>query len=132
MGKVAFERSAGGVVVQDGKVLLIKAKDLKGRTVWTLPKGLIEPNEDPKEAALREVREETGYECEVIKELPPTQYWFRRGGQLVKKTVHWFLMRPLRQAGEPDWEVEAAQWVPLAEAKKLLTYKLDRELLEHV
>ncbi len=130
---VELERSAGGVVVDErGRVLLIKTRDLKGRPVWTLPKGLIQPGESPQEAARREVREETGYECEVVGELPPSRYWFRREGRLVRKTVHWFQMRPLRKVGAPDWEVEAVAWVPLEEAPQRLSYKGDRELLERL
>jgi len=126
------ERSAGGVLVKDGEVLVIRTKNLKGEEVYTFPKGLIEPGEDPKEAALREVREETGYEAEVIRPLAETTYWFKRGGELVKKTVYWYLMRPKEKVAEPDFEVEEARWLPLEEAERLLTYRSDRELLRKV
>ncbi len=133
MARVTEEVSAGGVVVDDqGRVLLIHTQNLKGEPVWTLPKGLIEPGEDPQTAALREVQEETGYACRIERPLPPSRYWFRREGKLVKKTVHWFLMRPVAQVGKPDWEVNEVAWVPLEEAKARLTYRSDRELLAHV
>ena len=87
-----FEFSAGGLVVDpDGRVLLIRARDLRNRAVWTLPKGALAPGEQSVDAALREVREETGYHCEIARELEPVTYWFQRNGRRVKKTV--------RQAG---------------------------------
>ncbi len=132
MAKVVFEASAGGVVVDGGRVLLIRARNLKGEPVWTLPKGLMEPGEDPQAAALREVQEETGYVCRIERELPRSQYWFRRDGTLVKKTVHWYLMHPVEKVGEHDWEVEEVAWVPLEEARKRVTYRSDRALLEQV
>lgn len=133
MARVTEEVSAGGVVVDDqGRVLLVRTRNLKGEPVWTLPKGLMESGEDPETAALREVQEETGYRCAVLKPLPPSQYWFRREGHLVKKTVHWFLMRPLEQVGEHDWEIEEVAWVPLAEAVERLTYPSDRKLVQEL
>src|SRR3989442_12485421 len=88
--------SAGGLVVDErGRVLLIRARDLRNQPVWTLPKGTLGPGESSADAALREVREETGYRCEVVRELDTATYWFQRDGQRIRKTVRWFLMRPL-------------------------------------
>lgn len=130
MSGVRFEHSAGGLLLdEDCRVLLIRAENLKGEPVWTLPKGLIEPGERPENAALREVREETGYAAEVVRPLEPSTYWFVREGQKVKKRVDWFLMRPLKRVGEHDQEVEAVAWVPLAEAKDRLSYRGDRALI---
>jgi 8-oxo-dGTP pyrophosphatase MutT (NUDIX family) len=128
-GKTAFEFSAGGVVLRPQEVLLVWAKDLKGVTVVTFPKGIVEKGESSQEAALREVLEETGYRCEIVSELPRSEYFFRRDGQLVRKTVRWFVMRPLAVEGEHDEEIERVDWVSLVEAAELLTYKSDRELL---
>ena len=126
------EHSAGGVVVQEGQVLLIKTENLKGEEVWTFPKGLVEPGETPERTALREVLEETGYEAEILAPLGSVTYWFVRGGQRVRKTVDWFLMRPLRRVKGPDWEVREVEWVPLEEAERRLRYSSDRELLKKV
>src|SRR5436190_1294420 len=74
--------SAGGLVVDErGSVLLIRARDLRNQPVWTLPKGALNPGESAADAALREVREETGWECEVVRELESVTYWFQRSGQ---------------------------------------------------
>lgn len=125
-----YQFSAGGLVVDhDGRVLLIRARDLRNRPVWTLPKGALVPGESSEAAALREVREETGYRCELVRELEPVTYWFQHDGQRIRKTVRWFLMRPLEKAGEHDHEVDEVQWTRPEDAAGLLRYDSDRRLL---
>jgi len=127
---VVLEFSAGGFVVDErGLVLLIRARDLRNRPVWTLPKGTLNAGESSTEAALREVREETGYRCEVVRELTPVTYWFQRDGRRIKKTVRWFLMRPLEKIGEHDHEVDEVAWAGRAEALTRLRYDSDRRLI---
>src|SRR6266511_1697969 len=95
--RARLEFTAGGLVLDEqSRVLLIRARDLRGQPVWTLPKGALAPGETSAEAALREVREETGYRCELERDLGPVTYWFRRDGRQIKKTVRWFLMRARR------------------------------------
>ncbi|MBI5855265.1 MAG: NUDIX domain-containing protein [Nitrospirae bacterium] len=127
-----LEFSAGGVAVRNGDVLLIRTKDLKGRTVWAFPKGKLNQNESNPQAALREVQEETGWLCRIERELPRSQYWFQRAGKRVRKTVRWFLMIPVEQVGEHDGEVEEAVWVPISDALTQLTYEADRIMLRSV
>jgi 8-oxo-dGTP pyrophosphatase MutT (NUDIX family) len=125
-----LEFSAGGVVVDDrGQFLLIRARDLRNRPVWTLPKGTLAPGETSEQAALREVREETGYRCEVVRALEPVTYWFQRDGRRIKKTVRWYLMRPLEKVGDHDHEVDEVAWIDQAEALRRLRYDSDRRLL---
>jgi 8-oxo-dGTP pyrophosphatase MutT (NUDIX family) len=125
-----LEFSAGGLVLDpDGRVLLIRARDLRNQPVWTLPKGALNPGESSADAALREVREETGWECEVVRELEAVTYWFQRGGQRIRKTVRWYLMRPLRKAGEHDHEVEEVLWTDPADARARLRYDSDLKLV---
>jgi 8-oxo-dGTP pyrophosphatase MutT (NUDIX family) len=97
--------------------------------VWTLPKGTLNPGESSAEAALREVQEETGYHCELIRELMSVTYWFQRGGRRIRKTVRWYLMRPLAKVGEHDHEVDEVAWADRAEAQSRLRYDSDRRLL---
>lgn len=123
--------SAGGLVIDEqGRILLIRARDLRDRPVWTLPKGTLTEGETSAEAALREVREETGYQCELLRELHPVTYWFQREGRRVRKTVRWFLMRPLAQVGTHDHEVEEVAWTEREEALAKLRYDSDRRLVE--
>ena len=125
-----FEFSAGGLVFDDeGRVLLIRARDLRNRPVWTLPKGTLNPGETSADAAVREVREETGWRCERVRELGAVTYWFQRDGARIRKTVRWFLMRPLEKEGEHDHEVDEVEWAERTEALSRLRYDSDRRLL---
>jgi 8-oxo-dGTP pyrophosphatase MutT (NUDIX family) len=122
--------SAGGLVIDEhGSVLLIRARDLRDQPVWTLPKGTLMPGESSADAAVREVREETGYRCEVVRELESVTYWFQRDGERIKKNVRWYLMRPLEKVGEHDHEVDEVKWVDRAEAEARLRYDSDRRLI---
>ena len=128
--RMLLEFSAGGLVLDaQGRILLIRARDLRGQPVWTLPKGALAPGETSAEAALREVREETGYRCELERELAPVTYWFRRDGRQIKKTVRWFLMRPLEKVGDHDHEVDEVLWTDKDDALTRLRYDSDRRLV---
>jgi 8-oxo-dGTP pyrophosphatase MutT (NUDIX family) len=125
-----LEFSAGGLVFDDdGRVLLIRTRDLRNQPVWTLPKGALNPGETSADAALREVQEETGYQCELVRELTSVTYWFQRGGRRIRKTVRWYLMRPLAKVGEHDHEVDEVLWADQADAQSRLRYDSDRRLL---
>ena len=125
-----FEFSAGGLVVDEtGHVLLIRARDLRNRPVWTLPKGTLISGETSADAALREVREETGWRCELGRELEAVTYWFQRDGDRIRKTVRWYLMRPLEKVGEHDHEVDEVAWATPEDALTRLRYDSDRRLL---
>ena len=84
--------SCGGGVIHDGKVLLLY-KNQNGRYMgWVLPKGTVEPGETYQQTALREVKEETNSDAEIVKYIGKTQYTFRGNEDIVSKTVHWYLM----------------------------------------
>lgn len=98
--KTVTLKSAGGVIVDDsGKVVLTSRRSFKGILQFGLPKGLIEEGEDPAQAALREVKEETGLEVEVIGTLPTIEYWYVQPARedeparRIHKFVNYFLMR---------------------------------------
>lgn len=122
--------SAGGVVYKiendNVKILLISTKDGK---VWTLPKGIVEQNEDSEKTALREIKEETGVDVKIVDELGETSYWFIMEGEKYFKTVKYFLAEYKGGQINPDWEVSSAQWFDIQEALKKLTYKSDKEIL---
>jgi len=126
-----YEHSAGGVVLENGKVLLILMQNLKGEKVWTFPKGHIEPGETPELAAAREVREETGWSCEIKAELYTAHYSFFRAGARVEKDVRWFLAERTGGDGAPTTpdEVFGMKWLSLAEAEKELIYPSDLEIV---
>lgn len=133
MDAFTYEYSAGGVIIQDRLVVMIRTHNQRGRTIWTFPKGRLERGESYDEAARREVREETGYDCKLRGPLGPTTYWYRRGGIRVKKVVQWFLFEPRRKVGSynPE-EVDEVAWVPIRSAYDRLTHRGDRKLLARV
>lgn len=125
------EFSAGGLVVRRMRGRdYIAAVRLKGGTVLALPKGHIEPGESGAEAAVREVREETGVAGELVEKLDDIRYWYSRDGARVLKVVSFFLLA-YRSGSVRDYqreEVEGAEWIPLAEAPDRLAYKGEREM----
>jgi 8-oxo-dGTP pyrophosphatase MutT (NUDIX family) len=123
------ETSYGGVVVRGDDVLVITPTGK--RRVTGLPKGGPRPGESGEETAVREVREETGITATVREPLGDVQYWYRRGGRRVFKTVHFYLCDYLAgSTADHDHEVEEARWIPLAEARTRLSYPGERALIE--
>ena len=120
------EVSAGGVLLKDNEVLLIKNPS----DVWTFPKGNIEEGENPEETAIREVFEETGVKGKIIAPIGEIKYWYMREANKIRKKVFFYLMEYLGGDPNPSWEVKAAAFFTLQEAKKLLKYKGDKEIFE--
>ena len=109
---------------------LIGRKDRRGRLLWSLPKGHIEPGESAEQAAVREVAEETGIAGTIVGQLGTIDFWFMADGRRVHKTVHHFLLRA--EGGElsdADVEVTAVAWVPLDELGSRLAYEDERTLV---
>jgi 8-oxo-dGTP diphosphatase len=128
----ARERSAGGVVVRDGEVVVIvptrRASD--GSRVLALPKGHIDPGENALQAATREVREETGIVGEPVTELGETRYWYRREGQTIPKSVCFYLFSYVEgDTDDHDDEVEEARWIALEHAQRELSHTAEREMV---
>ncbi|HXB63574.1 MAG TPA: NUDIX hydrolase [Solirubrobacteraceae bacterium] len=125
------ERSAGGAVVRDGQLLVIvpRRRAADRSRVLGLPKGHIDPGETPLQAAIREVREETGVQAELVEELGEVRYWYQRDGRPVPKSVVFYLLRYLSgDTADHDDEVEEARWIGLADACAALTYPGEREI----
>lgn len=122
--------AAGGVVVRerDGRreVAIVHRPKYDD---WSLPKGKLGGGEEWREAAVREVREETGLLCEPVAELAPARYRDHKGRV---KLVRWWLMRPLGGSFEPSHEIDELRWVPVERAGELLDYEHDRALVESV
>jgi 8-oxo-dGTP diphosphatase len=121
-------QAAGGVVSRRGpdgalELLLVHRPHYDD---WTLPKGKLEPGETHEQAAVREVQEETGLECELGRELPSTHYNDRMGRP---KTVRYWAMQPLAGVAGPNGEVDEVRWASVEEAGRLLSYPRDGAVL---
>jgi 8-oxo-dGTP pyrophosphatase MutT (NUDIX family) len=125
---VSVMRAAGGVLVRrlrsgEREVAVIHRPEYDD---WTLPKGKIEPDETPEDCALREVREETGYRCELVRPLGCTAYVDRRGRD--KLACYW-VMEVRGGRFKPGVEVDRLLWLSVDEAVKRLTYSHDKLLV---
>jgi 8-oxo-dGTP diphosphatase len=117
--------AAGGVVLDgEGRVVLVHRPRYDD---WTLPKGKLDPGESFEEAALREVEEETGLRCRLVRELPAAEYPDAKGRH---KLVRYWLMEVEAEPGfVPGREVDEVRRLPPREALALLTYDRDRDVL---
>lgn len=124
--------SCGGVVIFRGKVLLLYKNYRNRYDGWVLPKGTVEPEEEYKETALREVREETGVSASIIKYVGKSQYSFNTPGDTVVKNVHWYLMMADSYYSKPQREeffVDSGYY-KYHEAYHLLKYSNEKQMLE--
>lgn len=142
--RTSLETSAGGLVVsglaeavrEDGSVdlgrvhvALIGRLDRRGRLLWSMPKGHVEPGEDHAATAEREVWEETGVHGAVVAELGTIDYWFVLDGRRIHKTVHHHLLRYVDgDLNDEDPEVTEVQWVPAEGLVERLAYADERKL----
>jgi 8-oxo-dGTP pyrophosphatase MutT (NUDIX family) len=130
--KTVRDVSAGGIVYrrEGGRIDVV----LVGRIQpprWSLPKGTPSRGETLEQAALREVREETGIEARLVCPLREIAYWFVLGGTRHAKTVHFYLMEATGgDTANHDHEYELAEWFPLAEARRRMSYPNEHKVLD--
>jgi ADP-ribose pyrophosphatase YjhB (NUDIX family) len=124
--EVVRETTSGGIVfrrTKDNKVEILLIKDAKNR--WTIPKGHVEPGEEPKQTAEREIREETGLqEMKMYSWLGKVNFRYRRAHTLVLMTMHIYLVEGQgdtdKLQGE-DWLTDI-KWLPATEAVDKIAY----------
>ncbi|HEX2702717.1 MAG TPA: NUDIX domain-containing protein [Solirubrobacteraceae bacterium] len=126
------EHSAGGVVVKGDEVLVIvpKRRAASGAKVLALPKGHVDGEETPEQAARREVREEGGVDADLLESLGDVRYRYKRGGRLIDKRVSFFLFAYRSgSTDDHDHEIAEARWMALDEAASALTYRGERDMV---
>jgi 8-oxo-dGTP pyrophosphatase MutT (NUDIX family) len=128
--------SAGGIVYRKKRSNVEIAIIRVGPIVrWQLPKGIVDEGETPEEAAVREVREETGLKARIESKLETIEYWYVSNGPgrrvRYHKFVHFYLMKYVSgSTDDHDQEVDEARWVRLTEAARMLSFKSERELVD--
>jgi 8-oxo-dGTP pyrophosphatase MutT (NUDIX family) len=130
--RASRETSAGGVVfrVEEGTPFFLLIRDSYAN--WGFPKGHVERGESTEDAALREVREETGLRelssCGLIDTI---DWYFRFRGRLIHKSCHFYLMETSESETAPQRAegITACQWVTYAEAHEAVSYANAREVL---
>lgn len=123
------EISCGGVVMQEGRVLLLK----KFNGQWVLPKGRIEAGETREQAAVREVKEETGTLAEIQKYIGYIKYAYTiHGSTQIFKTVHFYYMRPILARLIPQREEGFAQATMMETdmALKLIRFDAEKKMIQ--
>jgi 8-oxo-dGTP pyrophosphatase MutT (NUDIX family) len=126
------EYSAGGLMLDPSRTqgLVIRRASRRDRPDWSLPKGHIEPGESSRQAAEREVFEETGIRGSAGPELGRIDYWFQAGHGRVHKYVRHYL-RDMRggELSTDDHEVVEVAWFPLRDLSRLLSHRDERRIL---
>ena len=126
------ETSAGGVVyrLDAGDALFLLIRDSYQN--WGFPKGHLESGERAEEAALREVREETGLgDLAMRGQIETIDWYFRFRGQLIHKVCHFYLMETTQADTRPQQAegITACQWVAFEEARTAISYANARKVL---
>lgn len=131
--RTVIDQSAGGVIYRRDQagveVCLIATAQGKR---WQLPKGGIDPGETTEQAAVREVREETGLKGTLIEKIAAIDFWFLEGPPAVRhhKFVTFFLMRYERgDTADHDDEVDDARWFEITQAVRQATFANERQIL---
>lgn len=125
ISEVVRETTSGGVVFRrrDSGIEILLIKDAKDR--WTIPKGHVEPGEEPGATAEREIREETGLQdMEALTWLGKVNFRYRRGHSLVLMTMHIWLVEAQGDTNNlhpEDW-LNDVRWMPATEAVDLIAY----------
>ena len=127
------ETSAGGVVfrLHQGRALFLLIRDSYQN--WGFPKGHLESGERAEDAALREVREETGLGDLALRgQIETIDWYFRFRGQLIHKVCHFYLLETESEATTPQREegITACRWEPFDSAVGLVAYENARAVLK--
>lgn len=126
--EVVHETTSGGIVFRRNQrtnhVEILLIQDAKNR--WTIPKGHVEVDEEPRQTAEREIREETGLqEMKVLNWLGKVNFRYRRNHTLVLMTMHIYLVQAqgdTNSLNPEDWLTDI-KWLPAADAVDKIAYE---------
>ncbi len=124
--------SAGGVVFRRtaGRGVEVVVCGRRSDSFWGLPKGTPDHGESIEQTATREVEEETGLRVRAGEKLGSIDYWFVSEGKRVHKYVHHYLMEPVGgDLANHDHEFDDVEWLPIAEAYRVLRYENERRMV---
>ena len=121
--------AAGGIVLQVAKTPLIAVVRLRKRNEWVLPKGKLDAGETPRDAAEREVLEETGHDVSVHEFLGTLIYETRGRSKVVH---YWRMEAGGEQIREPMPDIKSVDWLPFGDAMGRLSRQHERAFLETV
>ncbi|RUM59499.1 MAG: NUDIX hydrolase [Persephonella sp.] len=125
-----WEFSAGGVVFRKNENGQVEILLIRVKTRWSFPKGNIERGEPKDQAALREVKEETGVDAKILDYLGEVDYWYNIGLTRIHKFVYYYLMEYISGDVVPQKEeIDEAKFMSITEAEKSLAYSTDKEIL---
>ncbi len=131
--------SAGGLVLREfngAKELLVVKRTRNVEAKWApvlcqLPKGKVDDGESLQTTAIREVQEEAGYICEVLRTAGVACWSYERSGIRWHETVHYFLMRLSSNVTTAiDGEFDEVVWVSLLEAPQMISYPEEKQIID--
>lgn len=121
------EKSCGTIIIENNKVLLIQQTD----NAWGFPKGHVENNEKEQETAIRETKEETNLDVEIISN---KKYIinYKINNEIDKEVIFFLAKKTSDKIKKQDEEIKKIKWVDLTKAFDIITYENTKNLYKEV